>query len=680
MSNTKKVILSISLVVILFSSITMIYFLFFFERPLVNFSKANADASVTAMKAETDISAEIVIQPSISDDEIFILNEQEAIINKVMREYKEGEYNIENPFIKVNPYEFNPLSALVMFESDKPLQISYTVTGDIPYSLAIEGYNTSHEIPVICLYANRANEVLITATDEDGNETVYTYEITTDPLPAEPFNSEITVPKENDEGYIMSLAFQGRAIDYTYFIDTKGEVRFYLHEGFLINIIFTDDGTILLNPYNMTTRGLLEAYSNGIIETDYLGRIIKYYKIPFEVHHSFEVLPNNNLLIATSDESEHIEDTIIEVDRESGAIVNEWDYKEFLDIERVARIGVHRKFGDWIHINSVLYDEVTNSIIASGRQQFVLSIDKDTKELNWILGEDYGYADDDPSKDYILTSIDDDLEYPNGQHALSITDDGNLLLFDNGNMRADENGNSTADDENYSRAVLYGIDETNMTVEQLWSYGKELGTTYFSSFISSVNQLENGNYLVNFGSGNENHGIEGEDAVQSTLIAEVSKDSQTVLFEMKLDTFNYNAIPLDFQDSIEVHSHSEAVILYDEEFYPNKFEQTDYFPYGLKIFVEVERNAYGIKRALELNAPLSVKYTAVNNDTGETFERYIVNYEYGKTLQLEYISTDDYPKGDYTFTFDLVIFDSATETVEDAELLIPAIMVKDLSF
>ncbi len=680
MSQAKKVILIASISVIALSTFAIAYFLFFFDSPLFSFSKPQVDASVTTLKSETEISAEIVIQPSISDEEYSILQEQNTLVDTVMYEYSKGEYTIEDPFIKVNPYDFNPLSALVMFETEKPLQISYTVTGDVPYSLSIEGYKTSHEIPVICLYADRTNEVLITATDESGNETVYTYDIATDPLPDEPFTSEITVPKENDEGYIMALNLQGRSIDYVYFLDTTGEPRFYIHEGFMVNIIFTDEGTILLNPYHMTTQGLIEEYSNGIIETDYLGRIIKYYKIPFEVHHSFEVLPNNNLLIATSDESAYIEDTIIEVDRETGEIVDEWDYKEFLDMDRVARIGVHSNSGDWIHINSVLYDEETNSIFASGRQQFVISIDKDTEEINWILGEDYGYSDDDPSKEYILKSIDDDLEYPNGQHALSITDDGHLLLFDNGNMRSDENGESIPNDENYSRAVVYDIDEENMTVEQIWSYGEELGTTYYSSFISSVNQLDNGNYLVNFGAGNVNRDIEGADDVESTLIAEVSKESDTVLFEIKLDTFNYNAIPLDFKDSIEVHPHSSPVILYDEEYYPEKFETTDYFPYGLKVFVEIDPNAYGIERFTSIGNPLSVRYTAVNNDTGESFEHYIVNYTNFKSLNLEYISENDYPSGDYTFTFDLMIFDPTVETIEDAELFMPEIFVKDISF
>ncbi len=679
MSSIKRNVLIVTLTIIIAIALFVIYYIFFFEHPPTKFNIGNLSYDTVKLTIDTELSAEVLIQPTVSEAEMANLDKTQSLYNKLQNEYKNGEYSIENPFIKIDPYDFNPLCAVVMFESDEPLAISYTVDGDVPYSLSIDGFKTSHEIPVICLYEDRANQVLITATDEKGNISNYTYEITTEPLPSAPFSAEITIPKDGD-GYIMSLAFQGNARDYTYYLDTNGEVRFYLDEGFLVNIIFTEEGTILLNPYGITTKGLIEGYSNGIIEIDYLGRIIKYYKVPFEVHHSFEILPNNNLLIATSDDTVYIEDTVIEIDRESGEIVNEWDYKDYMDMNRVARIGVHSRSGDWIHINSVFYDEETNSLVASGRQQAIISIDKDTEEINWILSEDYGYSESDPAKDNLLISIDDDLEYPNGQHALSLTDDGNLLVFDNGNMRAGEDGESLLDSENYSRAVEYHIDTDNMTVEQVWQYGKELGTTYYSTFISSARILDSGNYLINFGAGNVNHDIEGAEPVQSTLITEVSPDTNKILFEMKLDSYNYNAIPLEFQESIEVHTYSPPAVLYDESYYPDQFEKTEYFPYGFKLFIEIDPNNYGIEGSPLFSEPLSIKYTLENKDTGAIYSDYIFNFSYYETIDLLYFSQIDYPEGKYTISFDLIAFDPDIEAVEDAETIESDIFVKTVSF
>ena len=45
--------------------------------------------------------------------------------------------------------------------------------------------------------------------------------------------------------------------------------------------------------------------------------------------------------------------------------------------------------------------------------------------------------------------------------------------------------------------VEYMIDEENMTVEQIWQYGKERGTSMYSEYMSGVSFLPNGNrYIV----------------------------------------------------------------------------------------------------------------------------------------------------------------------------------------
>ena len=42
---------------------------------------------------------------------------------------KQQHYTWENPYIKVNPYENSPLTALMVFHTDKPAKISYRVIG-----------------------------------------------------------------------------------------------------------------------------------------------------------------------------------------------------------------------------------------------------------------------------------------------------------------------------------------------------------------------------------------------------------------------------------------------------------------------------------------------------------------------------------------------------------------------
>src|SRR5690606_29149957 len=60
------------------------------------------------------------------------------------------------------------------------------------------------------------------------------------------------------------------------------------------------------------------------------------------------------------------------------------------------------------------------------------------------------------------TASTEDFAWPTGQHALSVLENGNLLLFDNGLARNFENKFS------YSRAVEYHIDDANKTIQQVW--------------------------------------------------------------------------------------------------------------------------------------------------------------------------------------------------------------------
>ena len=57
-----------------------------------------------------------------------------------------------------------------------------------------------------------------------------------------------------------------------------------------------------------------------------------------------------------------------------------------------------------------------------------------------------------------------------------------------------------APSESSSRAVEYSVDEENMEVRQVWSYGGPGDEKFFSRFISDADWMpETGNVLVNFG-------------------------------------------------------------------------------------------------------------------------------------------------------------------------------------
>ena len=94
-----------------------------------------------------------------------------------------------------------------------------------------------------------------------------------------------------------------------------------------------------------------------------------------------------------------------------------------------------------------------------------------------------------------------DFDWPWGQHAAMKLKNGNILLYDNG-----VNRNFQSPAQNHSRAVEYEINESNMTVKQVWQYGKDRGNEFHSIIVSDVDVMEEtGNRFITSGTVNYNN-------------------------------------------------------------------------------------------------------------------------------------------------------------------------------
>ena len=47
----------------------------------------------------------------------------------MLAEFEAGNYTLENPLVKYNPYFINPLAAVVLFKTEKETAITVTVKG-----------------------------------------------------------------------------------------------------------------------------------------------------------------------------------------------------------------------------------------------------------------------------------------------------------------------------------------------------------------------------------------------------------------------------------------------------------------------------------------------------------------------------------------------------------------------
>ena len=255
-------------------------------------------------------------------------------------------------------------------------------------------------------------------------------------------------------------------------------------------------------------------------------------------------MENGNLLVASDDfnnDSGTVEDYVVEIDRKNGNIVKTFDLKDILKMTD----GKSENWieYDWFHNNSVWYDKKTNSITLSGRHQdAVINIDYDTGKLNWILGDPEGWSDE--YQKYFFKPVGDNFEWQWSQHAAMITPEGYVFLFDNGNNKSKNEDEYVDAADSYSRGVMYKIDTDKMTIEQVWEYGKERGSDFYSPYISDVDYLDKNHYIVHSGGisykdgkiQNQPAGLAGADTLKSDTVELLNNE---VIFEMILPTNNY---------------------------------------------------------------------------------------------------------------------------------------------
>lgn len=453
------------------------------------------------------------------------------------KEFVSEGYTIDNPNIIVNPYEISPLTALVIFETKEEVAPTITIVGKDDNTTFTHEFdrNTVHYLPIYGLYAGEANEVII-----EFGDTEKTITIETEALPDD-FVLSTSVEADKSELGNELYFFTPSSSGYTSAYDVNGDVRWYLTINALWEINRLDNGHLLVSTERLINSPY---YMTGLYEMDLLGKIYKEISLEGGYHHDYFEMPNGNLLVASDDfynDYGTVEDYIVEVDMNTGEIVKTWDLKDILNMED----GKSENWVeyDWFHNNSVWYDEATDSITLSGRHQdAVINIDYDTGELNWIIGDPTNWSEE--YQKYFFTPVGDDFEWQWSQHAAMITPEGYVFILDNGNNKSKIESEYVPAEDSYTRGVMYKIDTDNMTIEQIWEYGKERGSEFYSPYISDVDYIDAEHYIVHSGgivyvdgvNSNQPAGIGGADRLVSDTVELIDDE---VVFEIILPTNNY---------------------------------------------------------------------------------------------------------------------------------------------
>ena len=464
--------------------------------------------------------------------------------------------DIDKADVIVNPYDISPLTALIIFKTETSVSPKVTIEGDDELSTYEYTFDegTEHYLPIYGLYPDRDNTVVVEYGDVRQEFT-----ITTEALPDD-FILPTSVDADKDELSNDLYFFTPSSNGYTCAYDVNGDVRWYLTINSIWEVNRLDNGHLMLSTERLVNSPY---YMTGLYEMDMLGKIYKEYSLPGGYHHDYYEMPNGNLLVASDNFTSGdgtVEDYIVELDRDTGKVVKTFDLKDILNMED----GKSENWieYDWFHNNSVWYDEETNSITLSGRHQdAVININYDSGELNWIIGDPTNWSEE--YQKYFFTPVGDDFEWQWSQHAAMITPEGYVFIFDNGNNKSKNEDEYVPAEDSYSRGVMYKIDTDKMTIEQVFEYGKERGSEFYSPYISDVDYIDSEHYIIHSGgivyvdgkNSNQPAGISGADRLVSDTVE--YKDGE-VIFEIVLPTNNYRVEKMSLYPENESFKLSKA--------------------------------------------------------------------------------------------------------------------------
>lgn len=370
----------------------------------------------------------------------------------------------------------------------RPVDVDYAIAYLEDHGYATEGSSTV-KVPVFGLYADYANQVDIDLTLENGTT-----------LPEA--RVEVDTPAYTDPNGIYDrptilksrTASATLGFDYFYVksslgspvvIDTDGQVRWAVPKTLASSSsLFVDNHFIIGDSGSPIHLRRLEldgtAQTTAVNATDLT-----------DFHHNID--PGKAGLLASTDNIANgvsiVESTLVELDPNAGTVLKRWELGDILSRFMQAQGDDPTQFvrpgTDWFHLNSATYDRSDDTLLVSSRENFVMKIDYASGDLIWILGDPTKYWHGFPSLAGMDLSLDAGGLYPIGQHALSISHDGLLLLFNDGQGSFNQPGGAPGGEtRTYSAVSAYAIDAAHRSATEARRF--DYGQSIFSGVCSSV--------------------------------------------------------------------------------------------------------------------------------------------------------------------------------------------------
>lgn len=346
-----------------------------------------ASQQVTVYTGPVEASIEITqIVPDEYEEEGFTYYDEEVqdrLAYTLLQLTQEENYTLESPLAILNPFGTGSNGLYLYFGTNNPTKVQYTVSVE-DESIADytawannageDGFSRVQEFLLIGLVPGQENTVTLTAYNRQGAQT-QSASFTID-MPEPTSGYDVTLEtvdgdsaQELSNGLYYAMGIGGQ-YGYTFFYDNDGVMRYEMVlEGYHSDrFLWDDDGSLI------TCVG-----STKVARLNRFGQVTQVYDLgTYELHHDINWGPEGTILaLATDLEGETVEDQVLQINLESGEVTHIVDFTQvfqsYFDITRPVQ--ATDPFGlwsegewDWLHLNSLQYDESDNSIIVSSRE------------------------------------------------------------------------------------------------------------------------------------------------------------------------------------------------------------------------------------------------------------------------------------------------------------------------
>lgn len=371
-------------------------------------------------------------------------------------------------------------------------------------ALSNRGYlgDTLIKLPVFGLYADYQNQVLLQIAFDDGSVQSLPYEITTESY-VDPTGVYLnpTIVKARATGSTLGFNFfiLKSLLGSPVIVDTDGQVRWVVPGVASAASSYFANGQFLIGSQTSSAFSLLQFDGSQSALPAILPQ-------PLLASFTHNIDPGYAGVLASFSGTDDLGSSMLDIVAEISPFSAEppdqiFDMADILttymqnngdDPSAFVRPGV-----DWFHVNASTYDPSDNTVIVSSRENFLIKVNYSSHDIVWILGDPTKYWYTFPSLRAKALTLNAGGNYPIGQHAVSITSDGYIMVMNDGYGSLNQpSGEPAGLTRTYSEVSAYSVDTATMTAQEVWGFN--YGQNIFSEICGSSYESPGNSYLIDF--------------------------------------------------------------------------------------------------------------------------------------------------------------------------------------